>query len=69
MDKDFYDMTEQDFVDRSFEDSSLRASNAGHLTSRLLIETETAEGLLGVYNLGMKHMFEYLEKQNGMQKL
>lgn len=45
----------------SMEDSMIRASIKAGLGKQQLINIKINEGLIGVYLLGMKHMYEYLE--------
>lgn len=47
--------------DYDMEDTMIRASRKAGLTRNQLIDTLFEEGVLAVYNLGMKHMYEYLE--------
>lgn len=44
------------------EDSMIRASNKAGLTRNQLLDTLFEKGVLAVYNLGMQHMYEYLEE-------
>ena len=41
----------------------IRASNDAHLTKDMLTDTWYMKGLMGVYNLGLEHMHDYLEKK------
>ena len=43
------------------QDAMIRASRKAGLTRNQLLDTLFEEGVLAVYNLGMKHMYEYLE--------
>lgn len=43
------------------EESMIRASRKAELTRNQLLDTLYEKGVLAVYNLGMKHMYEYLE--------
>lgn len=58
---------EDDFKDLELKnkdkmgDSMIRASNKAGLTRNQLFDTLFEEGVLAVYNLGLKHMYEYLE--------
>lgn len=45
------------------KDSIVRAANKAGLTRNQLLDTLFEEGVLAVYNLGMKHMYEYLEEK------
>ena len=45
----------------SMEDAMIRAANKAKLTRNQLLDTLYEEGILAVYNLGMKHMYEYLK--------
>ena len=44
------------------EDAIIRASNKAGLTNNDLFDAFKVKGLLGVYNLGMMHMYEYLKE-------
>jgi hypothetical protein len=46
------------------EDTMIRASRKAGLTRNQLLDTLFEKGVLEVYNLGMKHMHEYLEGEN-----
>lgn len=48
------------FLD-NMKDSMIRASKKAGLTRNQLLDIIFEEGVLAVYNLGMKHMYEYLE--------
>ena len=52
-------------IDKHYEkqDSMSRASRKAGLTRNQLLDTLFEEGVLAVYNLGMKHMYEYLEEK------
>ena len=45
------------------EDSMIRASRKAGLTRNELLDTLFEKGVLAVYNLGMQHMYEYLEEK------
>lgn len=44
-------------------DTMLMASNKAKLTKQQLCDTLVEEGLMAVYNLGMKHMYDYLNTE------
>ena len=46
------------------EDSMLRAANEAEITRNKLLNTLYNKGVLAVYNLGMEHMYKYLECKN-----
>lgn len=49
-----------------FKDIAIRASDQVGLTRNQLLGTLFEDGVMAVYNLGMKHMYDYLEgEQNG----
>ena len=52
------DMTKED----KMEDLMTRASRKAELTRNQLLDILFEKGVLAVYNLGMQHMYEYLEK-------
>ena len=45
-------------------ESMIRASNKAELNLRKLFDTYEKDGLMTVYNLGMKHMYEYLKGED-----
>lgn len=47
----------------------IRASNDAHLTKDMLTDTWYMKGLMGVYNLGLEHMHDYLEKNDKTKAL
>ena len=47
----------------------IRASNDAHLTKDMLTDTWYMKGLMGVYNLGLEHMHDYLEKNDNTKAL
>lgn len=53
-------------VDKYYEkeETMIRAANKANLTRNQLLDTLYEEGILAVYNLGMKHMYEYMEDIN-----
>ncbi len=51
------DMTKED----KMEDAMIRAANKAVVTSHQLLDILMQQGLMGVYHLGLKHMYEYLE--------
>ena len=52
---------ERQFTD-SMEDVMMRASNNGDINTNKLVHTFRTDGLMGVYNLGLQHMYLYLKK-------
>ena len=46
------------------QDIMIRAANKACLTRNLLLDTLYENGVLAIYNLGMKHMYEYLKEIN-----
>lgn len=47
--------------DYDMEDTMIKATIQGGLKGRDLLDLLTEKGLMAVYNLGMQHMYEYLE--------
>lgn len=45
----------------TIEESMIRASNKCDVKYSDLLNAYEQNGLIGVYNLGMKHMYEYLK--------
>lgn len=48
-------------IEESMGDVIIRASNKASVTGEDLYDAFIKNGLMGVYNLGMQHMWEYLE--------
>lgn len=51
------DMTKED----KMKNAMIRAAHKAVITSHQLLDIFMQQGLMGVYNLGLKHMYEYLE--------
>ena len=49
--------------EEKMKDVMIRASNKAESTRNQLLEVLFEKGVLAVYNLGMQHMYEYLEKK------
>lgn len=45
------------------QDIMIKASNKVSLTKDQLLNVLFKDGVLAIYNLGMKHMYEYLKEQ------
>lgn len=43
------------------DDVMIKAANKAIITSHQLLDVLMQQGLMGVYNLGLKHMYEYLK--------
>lgn len=56
--EEFEELAEED----KMEDAMIRASNKAEPTRNQLLDTLFGKGVLAVYHLGMKHMYEYLKK-------
>ena len=54
-----YEALEQEY---KLEGAMIGASNKAGFTKQQLFVVLAEDGLVGVYDLGMKHMYEYLEK-------
>lgn len=53
----------EDFENEDDEqDKMIRTSRKANLSKEKLIETFESQGLIGVYNLGLKNMMDYLEE-------
>ena len=46
----------------TMEEAMIKAANESGVTSHQLLDVMVQQGITGVYNLGLKHMYEYLEK-------
>lgn len=46
----------------------IKASNKARLTRTMILDTYKYEGLMGVYNLGMQHMLDYLTDKTNTNK-
>lgn len=44
----------------NLEDTMIRAANKAEISSHQLFDVFNCRGLMGVYHLGMQHMYEYL---------
>ena len=44
------------------EDAMINASNKAKITTHQVLDVLIQEGAMGVYNLGLKHMYEYLKE-------
>lgn len=55
------DMTKED----KMEDAMIRAANKAVITSHQLLDALVQQGVMGVYHLGLKHMYEYLKGDEG----
>lgn len=51
------DMTKED----KMKDAMIRDANKAVVTSHQLLDVLVQQGVMGVYNLGLKHMYEYLK--------
>lgn len=49
--------------EEKMEDIMIRASNKAVITSTQLLNVLVQQGVMGVYNLGMQHMYEYLKEK------
>lgn len=58
--EELYDFLKEDVQNIDFENAMINAAKKSGLTSNQLFKTNVANGLFGVYNLGMQHMYEYL---------
>ena len=48
-------------VEDNFNDILIKASNKACITRKQIFYVNASDGLMGIYNLGMKHMYEYLK--------
>ncbi len=55
------DKSEEENKQYDMENSMIGASNKARLTRNQLIDMFFEEGVMAIYNLGMKHMYEYLK--------
>lgn len=46
--------------EQSTQDKIIRATRKSNVTKQTLLDTFTEKGLVGVYNLGLKNMLDYL---------
>ena len=46
--------------EQSNQDKIIRATRKSNVTKQILLDTFAEEGLIGVYNLGLKNMLDYL---------
>lgn len=55
-----------DYLD-NLSDCIVRAAVNSDITKQQLIDLFWERGIVGVYHLGMKHMYEYLEENNELR--
>lgn len=55
-----YRILDEDMKEEAIEDAMIRAANGNDLTKQQLLDIYIEEGFMGVYNLGLKHMYKYL---------
>ena len=48
--------------ENNMKDAMIRASNKAGITKEELFDVLSDYGLMGVYNLGMVHMYDYLKE-------
>lgn len=53
---------EEQIYNADIDEAMIRAANKAVITSHQLLDVLVQQGVMGVYNLGLKHMYEYLEK-------
>ena len=51
-----------ELTEENMQDTMIRASRKADLTRNQLLDILFEKGILAVYNLGMQHMYEYLEE-------
>ena len=60
MDEKYVFIDELEDYEQSTQDKIIRATRKSNLTKQTLLDTFTEKGLIGVYNLGLKNMLDYL---------
>lgn len=45
------------------EETMIRAARSAHFSENIVKEEFKSKGILGIYNLGMKHMYDYLQNK------
>lgn len=61
--EEFEELIEKELTEEDkMEDAMIRAGNKAVITSHQLLDVFVQKGVMGVYHIGMKHMYEYLEK-------
>lgn len=53
---------EEQIENTDIDEAMISAANKAVITSHQLLDVLVQQGVIGVYNLGLKHMYEYLEK-------
>lgn len=48
-------------LELTMEEVMIRATNKAGVTPHQLLDVLVKQGVMGVYNLGLKHLYEYLE--------
>ena len=54
--------------EQSTQDKIIRATRKSNVTKQTLLDTFTEKGLIGVYNLGLENMYDYLIKNSEVRK-
>lgn len=49
--------------EQSRQDKIIRATRESNVTNEILLDTFTEKGLIGVYNLGLENMLDYIENE------
>ena len=56
----YVSIDELEDYEQSTQDKIIRATRKSNVTKQILLDTFAEEGLIGVYNLGLKNMLDYL---------
>lgn len=64
--EEFEELIEKELTEEDkMEDAMIRAANKAVITSHQLLDVFMQQGVMGVYHLGLKHMYEYLKGDEG----
>ena len=56
----YVSIDELEDYEQSTQDKIIRATRKSNVTNEILLDTFAEKGLVGIYNLGLKNMFDYL---------
>ena len=59
---------ELEYYEQSTQDKIIRATRKSNVTNEILLDTFAEKGLVGVYNLGLENMYDYLIKNPEVRK-
>ena len=64
----YVSIDELEDYEQSTQDKIIRATRKSNVTNEILLDTFAEKGLVGVYNLGLENMYDYLIKNPEVRK-